>query len=58
MSLTIKSQDNQKTITESSETSTNSTKITNLEARPTIYAGTSATPPSGWKNGDIYVQYS
>lgn len=33
------------------------TRLTTLEARPTIYAGTSATPPSNWKNGDIYIQY-
>lgn len=32
-------------------------RLTTLEARPTIFAGTSATPPTSWKNGDIYIQY-
>lgn len=31
--------------------------ITSEQVR-TIYAGTSETPPSDWKHGDIYLQYS
>lgn len=32
-------------------------RITALESKPVIYKGTSSTPPSEWKDGDIYVQY-
>lgn len=32
-------------------------RVSTLEARPSIYYGTSTTPPSGWKSGDIYIQY-
>ena len=34
--------------------STDKAKLTNLRR---IWKGTSSSPPSGWVDGDIYVQY-